>query len=59
MQNWYNNLIKGQRIVIWSTLLVIGFIIGAAVGEHLVVAITGSLIALAPCIYFELGKRKV
>ena len=49
MQNWYNGLTKGQRIVIAVAIFIILCLMGGVV--------LGA-IGLIPSVFFELGRRK-
>lgn len=57
MQKWYNKLSKGQKLTILIPALVLGFVIGAEIGD-VGGAVIGCMVVIAPFIFFELGKRK-
>lgn len=57
MQKWYNNITKGQRIVLGVSFFSLVFIISAIAIKD-VGGIIGLVLGAAPIIFFELGRRK-
>jgi membrane associated rhomboid family serine protease len=58
MQNWYNNITKGQRILVWVAILFGLFVLGGSIVDAVEGAIAGILFGLLFCGYLELGRRK-
>ena len=56
MQNWYNGLTKGQRIII----AIIMFALFSSIGILLLkdIALIVGIIGLLPSVFLELGRRK-
>ena len=57
MQNWYNDLTKGQRIIIAVTMFITLWMIGL-VYIHKTIGVIMGIVGLLPSIFFELGRRK-
>ena len=57
MQNWYNGLTKGQRIIIAVTMFITLWMIGL-VYIHKTIGVIMGIVGLLPSIFFELGRRK-
>jgi hypothetical protein len=57
MQNWYNGLTKGQRIIIAVTMFITLWMIGL-VCIHKTIGVIMGIVGLLPSIFFELGRRK-
>ena len=57
MQNWYNDLTKGQRIIIAVTMFITLWMIGL-VCIHKTIGVIMGIVGLLPSIFFELGRRK-
>ena len=57
MQNWYNGLTKGQRIIIAVTMSITLWMIGL-VYIHKTIGVIMGIVGLLPSIFFELGRRK-
>ena len=56
IQNWYNDLTKGQRIItvtMFITLWMIGLVC-----IHKTIGVIMGIVGLLPSIFFELGRRK-
>lgn len=58
MQKWYNELSKGQKLVIFIPSLALGIAIGGGGLGNAGGAVVGCIVAIAPFIFFELGKKK-
>jgi len=61
MQSWYNNITKGQRVIVWLVAFIIGVfgveVIAKAVGVD-GMFILGGIITLLVGGYLELGRRR-
>ena len=57
MQKWYNGLSKGQKLTILIPSLVLGFVIGADIG-NVGGGVLTCMTIVSPFIFFELGKKK-
>lgn len=56
MQNWYNHLTKGQKIVIWALAFVVpSLIVGVIYSD---IALVGGIIGLLGCLFLHLGSKK-
>jgi uncharacterized membrane protein YkgB len=56
MQQWYNGLSKGQRIIIGITM----FLLFSGIGLLLLkdIALIVGLVGVLPYIFFKLGRKK-